>query len=157
MKMNRVSKLYDIDMSLFTPEDIKGIKHPLGYWDFETKENQYQKFKTLGAKRYMYFDDKLHITVSGIGKKIGCEYIEKNFDDPFKAFSDGLEIPKGETGKMIHTYIDNPISGVVSDYKGVKCRYSEMSFIHMEDAEYSLSISDRYMKYLMEVEDFEIA
>jgi hypothetical protein len=27
----------------------------------------------------------------------------------------------------------------------------------MEDAEYSLSISDRYMKYLLEVEDFEIA
>ena len=155
-KMEKVAKLYDIDISLFAPVDIKGIKHPLGYWDFETKNKQYQKFKTLGAKRYMYFDDKLHITVSGIGKKIGCEYIEKNFDDPFKAFADGLEIPKGETGKMIHTYIDKPISGIVSDYNGVKCRYSEMSYIHMEDAEYSLSISDRYMKYLMEVDDFEI-
>ena len=156
-KMERVSKLYDIDMSLFAPQDIKGISHPLGYWDFETENKQYQKFKTLGAKRYMYFDGKLHITVSGIGKKIGCEYIEKHFDDPFKAFSDGLEIPKGETGKMIHTYIDESISGTVTDYNGVQCRYSELSFIHMEDAEYSLSISDRYMKYLMEVEDFEIA
>ena len=53
-----------------------GKKYYLGIWDFD---GYYKKFITLGAKKYCYVDknDKLHITVAGMNKKLGAKAVGK--------------------------------------------------------------------------------
>lgn len=57
--------------------DYKGKRVYLGVWEHETiKKGRYEKFKTLGAKKYAYEQGgKLFITVSGMGKKEGAKVI----------------------------------------------------------------------------------
>ena len=75
----------------------------------------------------------------------------KNNDNVFNEFKEGLFIPKGFTGKQIHTYIDYETSGTVRDYKGVNYDYHELSGVHMEDAEYLLDINAEFLRYLLGV------
>ena len=71
------------------------------------------------------------------------------------AFSDELYIPPEYSGKQTHTYIDDPRDGVVVDYLGEAAAYHEKSCIHMEAADYSLSISREYRDFLIGLEDIE--
>lgn len=59
---------FGLDVNLLSPEDsVKHEKHPLGVWDCE---GMYDKFKTLGAKRYCYMkNNRFHVTASGIDPK----------------------------------------------------------------------------------------
>ena len=52
------------------------------------------------------------------------------------------------TGKNTHTYIDEHKSGIVVDYLGNSASYDEMSSVHMEGAEYTLSISQEYVNFI---------
>lgn len=56
-----------ISLADLSPEDIKGIKHPIGVWECEA---HYKEFKSTGCKQYIYKDDddKLHLTCAGISK-----------------------------------------------------------------------------------------
>ena len=67
---------FGLDPELLSPKDIKGKKHPLGVWECEGK---YDRFKTIGAKRYCYIiKDRLHITASGIDPRfVYLEDVEK--------------------------------------------------------------------------------
>lgn len=57
------------------PKTIKGEVKPIGVWDHDA---HYEKFKTLGAKRYMVYEDgKLNITVSGVNKKFAVPWLLK--------------------------------------------------------------------------------
>ena len=58
------------------------------------------------------------------------------------------------TGKNIHTYVDDEIYGTIVDYKGIKNKYHEDSFIHLEECDYSLSLSHEYVNYLLNIEEF---
>ena len=49
-KLKYMCNVYEIDISLLSPKNMKGEVKPLGVWDFE---HIYDKFKTLGAKRYI--------------------------------------------------------------------------------------------------------
>ena len=94
----------------------------------------------------------IDLTVSGVNKFVCVPYLEKKYGDNtsiFNAFNDGLIIPKGYTGKQIHTYIDYETEGDTRDYLGNKYHYHELSGIHMEDTEYSLSISEEFLRYLL--------
>lgn len=125
--------------------EITGSEIDLGKWEFE---GVYEKFKTLGAKRYLtYSDGKYRLTVAGVGKNDATEYLS-HFDDPFSIFDFGLNIPAENTGKLTHTYIDFPMSGEVVDYQGNKGEYHERSGIHLEPAEYSFDASVEFMKWL---------
>jgi hypothetical protein len=66
----------------------------------------------------------------------------------FKAFNDGLYIPVNSTGKNTHTYVDNEISGYLTDYQGNIDRYNERSYIHLEEQDYTLSINQSYLDYI---------
>lgn len=154
-KLETAIAYHGIDASFICPETIDGKKKPLGVWDFE---GEYKYFKTLGAKRYLVCtkDDKLKMTVAGLNKKAATPYLlEKANGDiltAFELFSDNLYIPKGKTGKNVHTYIDDYTSGGVVDYMGEYGTYEEFSSIHMEAADYSLSLSDAYAKFLRGLE-----
>ena len=132
------------------PKTIKGVPKPIGVWDYE---GTYDHFKTLGAKRYLCDNNgDLHITVSGIRKKEGQKYLSK-FDDPYSKFSNGLTIPKDETGKKLLTYIDTDRKGIIIDYQGNEYEYHEKSCIHMENTTCSIGLASEFIRYLENIID----
>lgn len=142
----KTCEAYRLEPKLIEPESIDGVKHLLGAW---TDEGIYSKFKTLGAKRYIYTqNDKLKITIAGLGKHIGSDYISSQ-PDPFEFFSNEMFIPAEKTGKLTHTYIDEVRTGTVTDYLGNKYKYSEDSSIHLSPCEFSLNMSKFYLEYLL--------
>lgn len=154
-KLYAAMDYHGLDRALIEPETIKGVKKPLGVWDFDGK---YSRFKTLGAKRYMveYADNKeINITVSGLNKKICVPYILEKCDDSFSFFDRDMYIPAGATGKNTHTYIDDKRTGILRDYTGMECEYEELSAVHMEGADYSLSIAREYADYLSDVQEVQ--
>ena len=92
----------NIDFKLCEPKTKKGEKKLIGVWDFE---GTYDTFKTLGAKRYLVKkDDKYYLTLAGLSKKAGmnyivekCKNIEKNI---FNFFNNNMYIPANKTGKI---------------------------------------------------------
>ena len=148
-KLEKCLKYHNIPLDYISPKTIKGDIKTLGIWDFD---GFYTDFKTLGAKRYIYRkDDKISITVCGLSKKSGKEFIE-NQQKPFLFFNDGMFVDCEHTGKMTHTYIDREIENVITDYLGNQAYYHEKSFIHLEKTDYLLSLSDMYIKYFMGVQ-----
>lgn len=147
-------RFHKIDIKLCSPKNRKGIVKTIGVWDYE---GCYEKFKTLGAKRYLtYKDGKYKLTVAGLGKVKAMKYLEEKYgDDVFSAFTDGLFVPSEWTGKLTHTYIDNEFSGIMTDYQGNSMEYHEKSAIHLGPAEYSLSMDRLYIDYILGIKDME--
>ena len=56
-------------------DDAAGIRHYMGVFE---QEQDMQAWRSLGSKKYAYLDmqRKLHITVAGVGKKLGAEELE---------------------------------------------------------------------------------
>lgn len=142
------------------PKTIKGVAKPLGVWDYE---GTYKRFKTLGAKRYIYEDEhnELHITISGVNKINGINYLKykyKTNDKILKYFTDNLEFPatyivnnkkEQAAGKLTHTYIDKYICEYITDYTGKVGICNEYSGVHMEPTGYNLSLDSVFMNYLL--------
>ena len=148
-KLEKCLNYHNIPLYFISPETIKGEIKTLGIWDFD---GFYTDFKTLGAKRYIFKkDNKLSITVCGLSKKSGKEFIE-NQKNPFIFFNEGMYIDSEHTGKMTHTYIDREIENTITDYLGNTAYYHEKSYIHLEKTDYLLSLSDMYIKYYMGVQ-----
>ena len=148
-KLEKCLKYHNIPLDYISPKTIKGDIKTLGIWDFD---GFYTDFKTLGAKRYIFRkDNKLSITVCGLSKKSGRDFIE-NQQKPFLFFNDGMFVDCEHTGKMTHTYIDREIENVITDYLGNQAYYHEKSYIHLEKTDYLLSLSDMYIKYFMGVQ-----
>lgn len=144
--MQAAAKHHNLKFDFFEPTDSKGRKQLLGKFD---RENDYRQFKTLGAKRYCYTEDNVFkITLAGVNKSEGKRHIlrmAKLFDiSPFDIFDDDMFIPKGSAGKQIVTYVDTGFTEIVRDYQGHETMCIEKAFIHMEDGEYNLSITDDY-------------
>lgn len=154
-KINKAMTYYKFPINRTRPKTIKGVSKPIGVWDYE---GHYIKFKTLGAKRYIWMDDKkrMQMTVAGLSKSIGLKYLQ--FVDVsnktiFDKFCTDMYIPKKWTGKMIHTYIDEPTKAIVVDYQGNIAECSELSSLYMEDADYTLSISEQYANFLLNIQE----
>jgi hypothetical protein len=144
--MQNAAKHHNLKFDFFEPTDSKGRKQLLGKFD---RENDYGRFKTLGAKRYCYTEnDVFKITLAGVNKSEGKHHIirmAKLFDvSPFDIFDDDMFIPKGSAGKQIVTYVDSGFAEIVRDYQGHETMCIEKAFIHMEDGEYNLSIAEDY-------------
>lgn len=154
-KLKKACDYHKIDLGMTRPKTIKGVEKPLGVWDFD---GHYRTFKTLGAKRYMTEKQtstgtyEIGITVAGLGKITALNYIKELAEEkgvsPFDLFTDSLYIPKGRTGKNIHSYIDYTISAEITDYNGVTATVEELSAVHMEAADYSLSLEEGYLRLL---------
>ena len=139
---------HGLDMSMCSPKTIKGEVKTIGLFDHD---GTYEKFKTLGAKRYMVKDKKGYsLTVSGVNKKIAIPYLYETYgENIMDEFKDGLIIPPAYTGKNIHTYIDEETDGIITDYLGKSIEYHEKSSIHLEESGYELSLSKEFIDYLM--------
>ena len=148
-KLSACLAYHDIDIEELSPPNQKGEKKTLGLFEIDGKD--ILLFKTLGAKRYLYKDKKgVHITVAGMPKSKGLNYLLNKYgeDGIFDAFKDEMTIPALETGKLTHTYIDDPIEGCITDYLGNVCEYKELSFIHLAPCEFTMSISEDYANFL---------
>ena len=154
-QLEKAAEFHGIPMSDFEPETIKGEKKLIGVWDFE---GTYDKFKTLGAKRYLVQrGNDIEFTVAGVNKKAIKEYMLETYglDGVFDAFTRSLDIPAGRTGKLTHTYIDKEWQGEVVDYLGEKFPYYEKSSIHLEPAPFKISMLDAFWDYMCGIKQKE--
>lgn len=153
-KLERAFEHHGIDKLLLKVKNNKGVEKPMGIWDYE---GCYSRFKTLGAKRYMTEKNgEISITVSGLNKTKAVPYLQDRYKGrEFEIFDEDLYIPPAHTGKLTHTYIDTEKMGVIEDYNGVQCRYHELSATHLGECDYSLTLSRKYVDFLLDIQTFE--
>ena len=117
---------------------IEGKEFVIGDIDLETEGNPYQKFVTLGSKKYAYVDnDGLHITISGVKKKEGAKEMK-------------------DIKKFAHNYIFKQSAGQVASYddsdihteiiRGEKILTA--SGVALYDSTYQLHAPDHWLDYL---------
>ena len=117
--------------------DRHGEAHFIGQFE---DEGTYQKFATLGAKKYVYVDQagKLHITIAGVEKKKGAEELGKieNFKEGFvfrtaggteSTYNDNIDINYQVDGHGVHITDNIVISdssytlGITQEFKDLLC------------------------------------
>ena len=160
-KLYKMLDHYHLPHEVVAPKTIKGETKMIGIWDFEFICD----FKTLGAKRYVVKrDDKYTITISGLNKTTTMDYLLRTGKNVFDSFKNGMYIPAtykhdGKiyvgTGKNTHTYIDTPRDGIVKDYQGKYYEYHVETCIHMEESDYTLSLSSEFIDLLFQIERIE--
>lgn len=148
-------KYHGFDFGRTRPKTIDGVEKQIGIWDYE---GHYKTFKTLGAKRYLWMkpNGQMQMTVAGLSKQSGLKYLqfgELTGKSIFDKFNDEMYIPKSWTGKNIHTYIDFETQGIVTDYLGESEFYHELSSVHLESTDYSLSIGSEYANFIAMVQE----
>ena len=155
-KLKKMCDFRKIDFKLMKPKTKEGIEKMIGVWDYD---GHYTHFKTLGAKRYLvrYDNGELALTVAGLSKKNGIEYMKRvcnnDYRKVFDMFNDGLYIPADETGKNTHTYIDEEMKIQSIDYQGNVEDIFIPSCIHLGKCEFTLSISKQYGKFLKDFKE----
>ena len=143
---NERADMLGIPREKFYPKDRNGVSHRLGIFD---DDGQYQKFKTLGAKKYCYVDNdnKLHMTVSGVRKSAVSQL--HNIEE----FKDGTVFDVEHAQKLLMTYIDDmtPIVWNKGQYDEFYSKYQYG--ICAQPTTYSLGITDDYESILTMVQN----
>ena len=135
-----------LNIELAIPKTIKGIEKPLGVWDFD---GHYEKFKTLGAKRYLcYADGKYKLTCAGTSKK-AVDFIKNN--GGFDAFNFGLVVPYTDSGRNISYYTDTSVKGEFIDYLGNKQYYNEKSGICLQQSDFTLKRNSKFEEFIYSI------
>ena len=162
--MEHACKIHGIDIQSIYPKDIDGITRPLGVF---VDEGLSVIFKTIGAKRYLHIEKydrnnpkpvikRTHMVTSGVNSKTALPYMwEKaghNIIKLFQLFDDELIIPAEYSGKNVHTYIDVPRHGKVTDYLGNEYAYTELSGIHLSQSSYDFSRVSDFKKFVEQLE-----
>ena len=115
--------------------DAQGNKHYMGIFE---DDGEYNEFKTLGAKKYVYTDaDGLHITIAGVSKKIGAQELES-----IENFKDGFIFKNA--GGLESLYNDN-VDKVIS-YNGQLLRFRDN--ICLRESTYTIGLSADYERLL---------
>ena len=142
MKLQRVVSIHrGFTMGDFKPVDpTTGEIASLGHFEVD---GYYKRFKTIGAKMYLAEtqDEELEVTVSGLNKNQGREYLiehSENNAQAFELFNNKMTIPKEHSGKMTHKYIDREHIIEVTDYQGKTVTVTALSGIHMEGSEFTI-------------------
>lgn len=143
---NERADMLGIPREKFCPKDRNCVSHRLGIFD---DDGQYQKFKTLGAKKYCYVDNdnKLHMTVSGVRKSAVSQL--HNIEE----FKDGTVFDVEHAQKLLMTYIDDmtPIVWNKGQYDEFYSKYQYG--ICAQPTTYSLGITDDYESILTMVQN----
>lgn len=119
--------------------DYNGTRYYMGVYEHENKI-PIAKFKTLGAKKYVYEDEKgLHVTISGVSKKLGAKELGSidNFVPGF-IFKDagGLTLYYNDAEQGIHQIT---VDG---------CTMTTASNIGMVDSTYEIGITSEYAEVI---------
>ena len=150
-KLKRACAFHNIDFSKCCPKNQNGVEKPMGVWDFEGVF----RAKFMGAKRYAVQNEggSYSLTIAGVNKRVAvpalvakAEHLGVDFFD-FIKFDYTFE--KDECGKLLHSYVDEPRKGVLTDFRGVRGRYDEQSYIHLEPTTYKMTATNDYLDLLM--------
>jgi hypothetical protein len=119
--------------------DYNGTRYYMGIYEHENKV-PIAKFKTLGAKKYVYEDEKgLHVTISGVNRKRGAKELGSidNFVPGF-IFKDagGLTLYYNDAEQGIHQIT---VDG---------CSMTTASNIGMVDSTYEIGITKEYVELI---------
>lgn len=130
-------------------EDPNGNIHYMGIFE---KEDHIKRFKTMGAKKYAYEDDKgeLHITIAGVNKRIGVK--ELNRFGGLEAMKEGFKFKYA--GGVEARYSDYP---EVSEYiteDGVPIRITRN--VSLVDNSKTLGVTSEYKELLSTFRNFTI-
>ena len=141
-----VAKRRKFSMDDMSPRTKDGVPKPIGVWDFE---GIYDRFKTLGAKRYIKHDEHgVYPTVAGISPKKLAEYLVKkndgDLDGVFRMFDDGLQVPAENTGKLAHSYCSG-VDLTVTDYVGNTTHIHQTYAIHLCPVDFTLTMSGSFL------------
>lgn len=139
---------YDYEKFIYyLDNDEIDYKKTIGCFDYEGK---YDKFKTLGAKRYITkHDDKIETTVAGAPKSLS-EYLTNQNKDVFESFCDGLVYPHCK--KTHKTFTENFSVNVV-DYLGNEQIVEIRNGITLHDTDFTMSLSSDFLQFLKNPEN----
>lgn len=121
-----------------------GKRYILGLFDIE---KPYKRFKTLGAKKYVYEDmsDKLHVTVAGINKAKGAIALEK-----LENFRIGNELH--DVGRTVAYYQESEVHKITINGD----TFTTASNISLMDTTYTIGVDDDYLKVLRKILGFSL-
>lgn len=133
-------------------DDIKGKTHYMGVYE---QEQTYARFKTLGAKKYVYeyADGEVHCTIAGVNKKLGGKELmnvsRETGKDPLQLFTDGFVFKLAGGNEVIYNDFpnDEEIELYVNGGKEIITRNESII-----DSEYTVGITDEYAALLAECE-----
>lgn len=112
--------------------EVNGKRFYMGIFD---KENGYDEFITLGAKKYAFIQNgKLGITVSGLSKKKGAEELEKK--GGLRRFQRNEVFY--DSGRTIAQYNSAEVHNIAVN----GCTFSTASNLAIVDTTYTLGITD---------------
>ena len=133
-------------------DDIKGKTHYMGVYE---QEQAYSRFKTLGAKKYVYeyADGEVHCTIAGVNKKLGGKELmnvsRETGKDPLQLFTDGFVFKMAGGNEVI--YNDFPNDEEIELYVNGKEEIITRNESIIE-SEYTVGITDEYAALLAECE-----
>ena len=117
--------------------DRNGNIHYCGVYE---KEQDYDEFKTLGAKKYVVkIGDQCYSTIAGVSKKIGSKFFTENGLDSFRI---GSVIP--DSGHLVAYYNDSDIHRI----KVNGCIMTTASNVALVDDTYTIGVTDDYLSLL---------
>ena len=133
-------------------DDIKGKTHYMGVYE---QEQTYSRFKTLGAKKYVYEyeDGEVHCTIAGVNKKLGGAELmnvsRETGKDPLQLFTDGFVFKLAGGNEVIYNDFpnDEEIELYVNGKKEIITRNESII-----ESEYTVGIPDEYAALLAECE-----
>lgn len=130
-----------VDETLFAPKDKFNITHRLGIFDYE---GNYDKFKTLGAKKYIYESSgELHMTVSGVRKKAVSQI--SSIDE----FNDGLVFDVEHANKLLMYYVDDMKPITWNKGKPDEWKSTYKHGIVAQPTTYGLGITPEYLQLVL--------
>lgn len=146
---------HGIDRTLISP-----LGKTLGIFEFECK---YNKFKTLGAKRYCFDNGgKFAYTVAGLpknpaGDKTPLNYMRcvalaqqevNKIPDVFDVFDFGLHVPAGWSCKLMSVYNTKEWHCIKADYLGTFERVGELHGVALTPTDFTISAAAEFLAFL---------
>ena len=136
---------------VLNPETNEMEHFQLGVWE---KEQPYEQFKTMGAKKYAYnqYNKKkkkveFGITVAGLSKVSGAEYLREH--GGMDAFNESTDVPPEFSGRTTAFYRDVTAPYYIS-IKGE--RIYTASAIALVPTSYTFSLESEYQQLLADLE-----
>lgn len=150
--LSRLAKSLRIPFEKVAPRAPNGKQKFLGVWEHEYDA---VRFKTIGAKRYLveYDNGKRALTVAGTNKAGTLAYMEKlsseTGTDVFDLFNEDLEIPAEYAQRTVSKFVDDEMSGYVTDYTGKRYFYTSPSGVYIKPSGYSFSITEEMLEAII--------
>ena len=145
-RIDEVCKALNIDKALFFPKNSKGEMQPLGFFEYE---GRYEKFKSIGSKKYCFVKDgKFQFVVAGLKKT----YLHNNQKIPtmtsMKQMFDGSIIPHG---RSVHWHLTDMPEVELMDYMGNKWVNTRRQGIAFLSACYTFNITGEYKGFILNI------